>query len=549
MDVQRAIASTVEAARLDDVGDLQQLYRRIRPLIRDVLATEGFFSPEITLQNTVGGQVQFEKQKPLLKILVKTGKVSIVKQVNVVFEGDLAQPTESNLMRQVDLRALWTLSEGQAFTQAQWDASKRAVLNKLLAKDYAAATLVSSLADVDAEQGEVWLTVVYDSGPRFTFGDLKVEGLSKYPKDLVTRYATIRPGDAYDQEKLLDLLGELQGTAYFSAVDVKFDPKVDQPLMTPVQVTVTESDTRRLGLGGGYSSNTGFRSEVSWTDTNVFDRAYSLVSGVRLEQKRQSAFADLFLPPRNQGVVDSLGVSVDHQDINNLQVQRSAVGVVRQLTLADAEVKLGVNFQVEDRLAQGVSLGGLKALVASAAWNRNRVDDKLNPTRGYVLNAQSAVASKAALSDQDFVRLNGKVQHYFSPSRQSLVSTRLELGTVLANSEQTIPQDYLYRAGGTGSLRGFKFLGVGVENAGVVQGGRRLLLGSVEYTRWLREPLGVAVFTDVGDVANSWNQLDVKAAVGGGVRYRTPAGPVAFDIAKAQGESRPRIHFALGVAF
>ncbi|WP_285199797.1 BamA/TamA family outer membrane protein, partial [Klebsiella pneumoniae] len=84
---------------------------------------------------------------------------------------------------------------------------------------------------------------------------------------------------------------------------------------------------------------------------------------------------------------------------------------------------------------------------------------------------------------------------------------------------------------------------VGVRDQGVLVGGRRLVLGSLEYTRWLRGNLGAAVFTDVGGVADNLSTLDVQRSVGVGVRYKSPAGPIALDIAKAVDQSRPRIHF------
>ena len=76
-----------------------------------------------------------------------------------------------------------------------------------------------------------------------------------------------------------------------------------------------------------------------------------------------------------------------------------------------------------------------------------------------------------------------------------------------------------------------------------------MAIGSLEYVRWLDGPLGAAVFTDIGDVADNWGALDPKPALGVGVRYKTPAGPIALDVAKAVDEDKIRIHFALGVAF
>jgi translocation and assembly module TamA len=558
--VSAAIRPIVDTARLDDEGDVRQLYRRIRPVIRDVLGAQGYFSPQITRELPPGASEAItgasageatipNKGGAALVVKVEEGERAKIESVVIEFDGALAEETPENKARRDELKALWKLNPGQPFEQLLWDASKNALLSNLLAKDYAVATLADSLADVDPETLTVRLSVVYDSGPVFTFGDMQVKGLSKYPKNLVERYSAIKPGERYEQERLLALLADLQSTAYFSGVDVKVQPDANKPELMPIYVEVTESKAKRLGFGAGYSSNTGFRSEASYSDNNVFNRAYSLVTGVRVEQKRQSAFADLFLPPDRKGVLDSLGVSVDHQDVTGVEIQRSALGASREYQLGPTEFKLGVNYQLEDRLTEGVSLGSTKALVGSAILTRNRVDDRLNPKRGYLAVAQVAAASERLLSDQDFIRLSGRVQQYWSPSLKDQFSARLELGTVIADSRREIPQDYLFRAGGTNSLRGFEFLGVGVLDQGVVQGGRRLVLGSVEYVRWVRESLGSAVFLDLGDVADTWGDIDITPAVGFGVRYRTPAGPIALDIAKAQGENRPRIHFALGVAF
>lgn len=542
--LMRATAQVRSTAQVQDNGDAWQLYRRIQPAILDALGTRGYFSPSIRREldpNTP------EDVAPVVKVRVDPGPQSTIATLNIEFDGAINQPEFE--ARQNRLRSLWQLQVGQAFDQAAWASSKDALLRDLLARDFAAATLAESLANVDPDRNQVDLTVVYDSGPVFTFGALQITGLSKYPEDLVQRYNTIRPGDRYEQERLLELLSALQNTTYFSSVDVKIDTDDRKPEQVPIEVSVLESDSKRLGLGAGYSSNTGFRTEATYQYNNFFDRAYSLVTGVRLEQKRQSAYADVFLPPSRQGITDSVGVAFDYQQVSNLEVDRSAVGAIRSYSIGPTDYQLGLNFQLEERRAFGINFGQTQALVASAAWTHNRVDDRLNPSDGYIAFGQVAAASEQFASDQDFVRLYGKLQQFWSLSKAHLVTARLEVGTVVAGARRDIPQDYLFRAGGTNSIRGFDFLDLGVLDQGVLVGGRRLLIGSLEYVRWLDGPLGAAVFTDIGDVANNWNDLDPKPAVGVGVRYKTPAGPIAFDVAKALDEDNIRIHFALGVAF
>ncbi|MCR2745098.1 autotransporter assembly complex protein TamA [Limnobacter parvus] len=543
--IDQSTRQILASAQVNDNGDAWQLFRRLRPAIRDALGTQGYFSPNI--QRVVDESIP-EDQAPVLNITVEPGPQSKVVSVDIQFDGEINKDEFSD--RRERLKTLWLLGVNQPFNQGDWSASKDTLLRDLLARDFAAATLSESLANVDPEKSTVELLVVYDSGPVFTFGELKIEGMKKYPLDLVSRYNKIRPGDPYEQERLLRLLADLQGTSYFSSVDVKIDADDRNPKNVPIEVSVLESDSKRLGLGAGYSSNTGFRTEATYQYNNLFNRAYSLVTGARLEQKRQSAYADVFLPPSSLGITDSVGVAFDHQEISNLEVDRSSIGAIREFSKGINEFRLGLNFQLEARKTLGVNFGDTQALVASSSWQRNAVDDRLNPRKGYIAFGQLAVAAEQLASDQDFVRLYGRVQKFWSPSRENVFSARFEAGTVVASARRDIPQDFLFRAGGTNSLRGFDFLDLGVLDQGVLVGGRRTMIGSLEYTRWFDGgPLGAAVFTDVGDVSNSWGDFDPNTAIGIGVRYQTPAGPIAFDIAKAANQSSPRIHFALGVAF
>lgn len=539
--VQLAIAPIVRTAQVSDDGDAWQLFRRLRPAIQEALGTKGYFSAEVS-------RAPASASNPLaVEVIVNLGPQYGVRAVDLSFEGAVDQPEFAS--RRTHLKTLWGLNQGDTFDQEAWAASKERVLRDLLGRDFAAAHLADSEALVDPDTQSVTLRVVYDSGPVFTFGVLDIEGLKKYRSDLVDRYNTIKPGDRYEQERVLALQADLQNTSYFSAVDVKVDVDDQNPSQVPIHVKVIESNTKRLSVGGGYSSNTGFRTEASYQFNNLFDRAYSLSTAARLEQKRQSAYADVFLPPSRKGMVDSVGVAVDHQAVSGLEVNRTSFGAVRQYTLGPTDVRLGLNFQVEDRQAQGVDFGGTQALVASLAWTRNQLDDRLNPRQGYLTFAQIAGASAALASSQDFLRLYGKLQYFWSPTNVDVFSTRWELGTVLASEQRDIPQDYLFRAGGSNSVRGFNFMDLGVRDQGVLVGGRRVMVGSLEYTRWLQGNLGAAVFTDFGSVADEWRALNPQASVGVGVRYKTPAGSVALDVAKAFVENRPKLHFSFGVEF
>ncbi|MDE2389305.1 MAG: BamA/TamA family outer membrane protein, partial [Betaproteobacteria bacterium] len=112
-----------------------------------------------------------------------------------------------------------------------------------------------------------------------------------------------------------------------------------------------------------------------------------------------------------------------------------------------------------------------------------------------------------------------------------------------------IPQEYLFRAGGIQSLRGYDFKSIGVHEGSAVVGGRVMATGTAEYTHWLTQQWGAAVFADIGSAADRWQDMRMFLGYGAGIRWRSPAGPLALDLARGHETSNLRVHFSMAVAF
>ncbi len=80
-------------------------------------------------------------------------------------------------------------------------------------------------------------------------------------------------------------------------------------------------------------------------------------------------------------------------------------------------------------------------------------------------------------------------------------------------------------------------------------GGRYLATGTVEYVRWLTPEWGAAAFVDVGDAADCGDELGANVGYGIGARWRTPAGPLAIDLAYGERDRKFRLGFSVAVAF
>jgi translocation and assembly module TamA len=126
---------------------------------------------------------------------------------------------------------------------------------------------------------------------------------------------------------------------------------------------------------------------------------------------------------------------------------------------------------------------------------------------------------------------------------------RAEGGATIADSRDGVPQDYLFRAGGSQSVRGYAYQSLGVQEGDATVGGRYMATLSAEYVRWFSPQWGGAAFVDAGDAGDDRGVFRLKSGYGLGARWRSPAGPLAVDVAYGRETNKLRLHFGIAIAF
>ncbi|HZX33156.1 MAG TPA: autotransporter assembly complex family protein [Rhodocyclaceae bacterium] len=537
-DIAAALAPYLPKEDLADPAARQQARRRLEKSLPDILATEGYFTPRL----------DFSEPDGALAVRIDPGPRTEIGAVDIAIAGKLDEDFRRSLV------AGWSLGVGQPFRQADWSAAKQQVLSRLLGHGYAGASIAASRADIDPDTGQARLQASYDAGPPYRFGPLQIDGLSRYPPKLVERYNRfVVPGEPYREDRLTALQNALQSSPYFSSVQVTLGepspPGPDGTVTAPVRLRVQEREPHRVAFGVGASSNTGARLETNYHTADLFRNARELDTGIRLEQKRQIAYGDIFLPPSKGNYRLSFGGLTEHTLIQGLATERVALGAQRLQQRGSVEMRLSLNWQEERRRPEGTQPTLNRALVPDGMWTWRQVDSLIAPRHGFVLQARVGGAAQALLSDQDFVRLYGRYQQFLPVGRRDVFTFRAELGQTLAKSRQGIPQEYLFRAGGTNSVRGYSYQSLGVKEGSAVVGGRTLATASAEYTHWLDERWGVAAFVDAGDAADSRKGFRPALGYGLGARWKSPAGPVAVDLAYGQRSDRFQLHFSLAIPF
>ncbi|HUQ29848.1 MAG TPA: BamA/TamA family outer membrane protein [Usitatibacter sp.] len=530
-------------------ASLRPWERDVRRRVPEIAASEGYFSPTVEIGYDDEGRDH-------ATVVVTLGTRTTVGSIDIQFAGDLAGEGADREARRRELREAWALGAGRAFRSPDWEAAKTRIEEALTDVDYAAGRLAASRAEVDAEAASAHLKLTLDSGPRFTLGDIRIEGLSRYPDAVIKRLVHIEPGERYSRARLIELQHLIQNGWWFSSVVVDTDRDPMKPNQVPVMITVTERPSREVGLALGYGTDDGARAEAAYRDRDLFSRGLDLQSSVRVSQKRQIGYADVYLPPglwftQKRGDIpftDSVGILAEHNVIQNLAISRFAAAGYRHFKLETWELRAGLSYQVERTFPEGAEVLIKRALAPIIQSTWRHVDNVFDPRKGGVLALQFSAGSKSVASGDDFFRIYGQYQ-YWIPVGNDQILLRTELGRNFTASPERIPEDFLFRAGGSRSNRGYAYQSLGVQQGNAVVGGRYLATATVEYVHWLNERWGAAVFTDVGDASDSIRTWDPLKSYGVGARFRTPAGPFALDLAYADRDRKFRLAFSVTVAF
>lgn len=550
-----------------DMEQLQRLVKEAPAQAKTFIATEGYYSPKISAGlDTSGG-------RPVARIIVDPGPATVVGDVDLVLQGFAPIDEGSTPFDAGALRQRWSLPVGARFRQEDWEAAKRGLLREVSQTRFPRARLVETSATVDPEERRALLRVVIDSGPEMRFGELRIRGLKRYPREVITNLNKINPGDQYSEAALTALQSRLQDTGYFSSVEVSADmrqvlnaelqelkegdddpdanPATPQPptgpTVLPVLVRVVENKRKNVEVGVGFSTDTGGRLQASYDDLNVLGKR--MKSDLIYEQKRQTARVDFYWPTKPKGYNDSVGAGVERNDVRGEITTLATVAARRQWGSPLLERSLTLEALVEKREVPPNDATTTRSLPLTYSITRRKLDSLIQPTNGYVLQGQLGGALLPILTDEKFLRLYTRGQMFKPLGESGTLVLRGEFGAVAAKEKLGVPSTFLFRAGGDQSVRGYGYRELGVRENGAIVGGKYLVTASAEYQYWFRPPWGVAVFYDAGNAADKVGDLKPKSGFGIGARWRSPVGPINVDVAYGHAVKKARLHFSLGFTF
>ena len=508
---------------------------------KEAVATEGYFSANVDVD------VDRAKTPHEVTLHVTPGPQAHVSAVDLDVHGEATSDAEGQDAI-ATMRREWPLQVGAPFRQSVWIAAKKQAVDTLAGRSFAAATLTASEARVDPKTNSVDVDVAIDSGPAFHVGELDIQGLSRYPEDLVRHYRTQKPGDRYSVAELDQFVRRLNGTGYFASVHAAIDTDRADAANAPVRVSIIEAPPKKLEAGIGYSTDTAFRGNVSYRDVDVLSRAIQMYVDARVESKLQNASIRFVEPPAANGWSPSTFARVERTDISGLVTQAGAAGVRMSSLDERNQWQYGAAFYVDHEKPTDLPPNSSRALYVDAERAWRRVDDLAAPTQGYIAIAQFGVGVPGA-STHAFERAIVQGAYWHPLSNVWSLTTRAEAGAVFGANREDVPSELLFRTGGDTTVRGYAFESLGLKIGSVVFPVRYYTVASVEVTRWINQSLGIATFVDAGNAFDRFSDFHLAVGYGIGARVRTPVGPFRLDIAYGEQSRQVRLHFSVGVAF
>lgn len=510
--------------------------------IRSMIRTKGFFKAKIDVR----------KQGAGYEVLIEPGEQSKIDNVSVAITGDVLQDED---LGDYYSRAMegWTLPVGSAFDQNRWDGSKTAVLAAVKRKKYPLASFSHTQATVNPAESKVDLAVNVDSSKPVYFGDMQIEGVKRYPEDVVRGMAKFKSGDPYDLDKLLDYQQALERDSHYSGASVQADFDNLQNDRVPVKVTVSEVLRQKLELGVRYDSEYGPGGRIAYDYYDLFGKGY-IGSLVADGDKYESAVSAGISQPRNaDGHYWTGSTSYKRSTSQNLKNSAVSGGLWYVRDKNGIEARVGAEYVGEHARVLGTDtdLGRTYATLLTASWKKQNIGTLLRPENGYYLDAKFGTTLGKLLSSTSVQRIEGRAGYFFTPENKKTGTfiARGHLGYIHASETADVPTSLMFRTGGAMSVRGYELNSIGAYTERAVLPDRALAVASLEYQLPVTKDFSAAVFHDMGGVAQNFKAFKINHGSGIGLRWFSPVAPFSFDLAYGHSDKKVRWHISLGTRF
>lgn len=457
---------------------------------------------------------------------------------------------------------------------------------------YAFATVSKPVAYEVPAQHVLNLTFHVTTGPRVRIGTIGIKGLEQVHETLLRRRLLVHSGELYDAAAIEKARQDLLALGLFTAVSVHLGG-ADQEQRVPITFVVQEAKRYIVGVSAAYSSDLGGSVGINWSDHNVFGNGQQLTASATAINLGGSATTGLgydasvgYLIPDFRRRDQTLGFQIRalRQALQAYTQTGETAGTTLSRKLSSVwSLTTGLSYEheiidQESLLTCPPIQSGETAIAADCQrvqYNYNLAllpistyydstdlaSPLIDPTHGYRISMNVTPTFSYGTTGKTYVVVQGAITTYFDlhhllagdPEGRSVIAARALSGAALGATQFSLPPDQRFYAGGSGTVRGYRYQSVGPEfGDGNPIGGTNMEAFNLELRQRMGTNFGFVAFVDSGGVSSPAGSV-YRVGVGAGMRYYTSIGPIRLDLAlptkRRPNDDRFELYIGLGQAF
>ena len=499
----------------------------------------------------------------------------------VAIEGPLVFP-------EPELRALIADQIPLPYTRPRVDGMARKLEDYHKKRGYFNATVTAVSDPVTAgPDGRVPTALQVNPGPLFRFDGVRIVGTDRLkPEYLRNRFKKLS-GQVYDPAKLEEVYQEMIRTGLFAQLRVEPAPQPDNTLR--LDIGVKEGKGREVGFSLGYGTFEGAIFGVELRDRDFLGTGRP-ISFMLDYSTRTISVELLYVDPYLLESDVEMRLSLHALTRNVDAYTKEQIGASAQFTRSfTKQFKAGIfveanNVQITKYEVQDFNLGPKNYTVdaVGVTASLDLRDNPVAPTKGFITDGTFDVASSALGGNVNYVRgtfratyllpLPGKtlllagfrggiIKPFGETGQQYFVNGDDDPKTPKVFKGSMLPIDERFFLGGSTTVRSYAERQLGPydhNTSGQPIGGEAYTLANLEFQFpvKLAADLKGAVFVDAGNLRPRAEQFGFGSehyAVGAGIRYNLPIGPLRADYGvnpnPGRNEAFGAFQFSFGLAF
>lgn len=434
------------------------------------------------------------------------------------------------------------LKAGDALSTERYDKAKEDFFQIANNQGYLKATLDKKEIRINRKTYTAQIILHFNTGPRYYFGHVHF-AKSRFAPNFLQRFVSFHENEPYSGEALSKFQQNLRNSHYFQQVEATPDFDQATDYRVPINVQVGAPKSQRYDAGIGYGTFTGLRFTGGADFRQVNDSGQHFNTQFKLSSVLSGFAAKYFIPGTNP-LTDQYTVGA------NIQYFAPQNGTSFSQTLSGSYVKsseewqrtMSVNYLNERYRIEAQPTHRSQVFYPSLSVSRIKADNIISPRFGSMMNFTIQGASKNVLSKTNFFQSEAKGKYIYSPTSDSRVIVRGDIGYTVVQNLQSLPMTLNFFGGGLGSVRGYPYSSIGP--------GKYLEVASVEVQHKIIGKWSGAIFYDIGNVSDTFNGNFLRGD-GLGIIYNSPFGPVQLYVARGLSKrNKPlSVEFSMGPEF